>query len=184
MKLKKLINHHETHAYHNNSELNSFALRRAPQRNSRKYFHIPRSIVAEVGTFSGQSLVLGHFKLAKTHAQLAAYSRFIKRKKYITDILEFKRRYRTINLKNIQGKLPKAIDSALMQLGTEVKTLNITNCSFKHKLLEVSRCFPRTENIVIKSSVEDVLVKPEVQVDPAMVQNLKTLKIYGVSSVG
>lgn len=99
------------------------------------------------------------------------------------EMLKFQRRYHIVEFRDIGKKLPKYIDNALMNIGSDVKTLYITSCSLQHKLLEVSRCFPRTENLVIDSRMWEFTKKPEQKLDATMAGSLKKLTINNVSRV-
>lgn len=106
------------------------------------------------------------------------------------EMLKFSRRYQVIELKEVVKKLPKYIETALMKLGSDVKTMNIIECNFDRNFLEVLRSFPKVEIIDIKALNFNAILRflgmldeLELQADPSMFCSLKKLKISGDSSV-
>ena len=99
------------------------------------------------------------------------------------ELKKFERRYRAVEFKNVDKKLPKYIEKALVKIGSEVETVTLSDCSHKHKILEVLNCFPKVEKVVIEAEEYDRYTKPKVQLNASVVKNLKTLEINKVASV-
>lgn len=100
------------------------------------------------------------------------------------EIETFKRRYQKIKFSHVNKKITKYVTEALTEIGKQVKCVKFVNCEFGAKVLEAANCFPLAEKITVKTAnYTNLPLVTDVQLDPALFTNLKTLRISQACNV-